>query len=74
MFLKPVFHSIKSRQSQTIAKETLLITPRGIAEISIKGIQIRRFFVVQPMISVRQLEAKPPRQETIIMCLYSNFL
>ena len=26
VFLKPVFHSIKSRQSQTIANETLLIT------------------------------------------------
>ena len=65
---------MKSIQSQTIAPETTLITPRGILEIIMNGMQKNRFFVNQPTMRVTTLAAKPARQETIISVLYSYFL
>ena len=57
-----------------MAPETLLMTPSGIAEMIMNGMQISRFFVNQPTSSVITLAPKPPRHETIISVRYSNFL
>ena len=65
---------MKSMQSQTIAPETTLITPSGMLEIIMNGMQMKRFFVNQPTMRVNMLAIKPLMQETIMSVLYSYFL